>query len=390
VAILRRLMPRSQIAWLVVASLAVALAAARLLSETDPAVRRSGAVVTSASGAAPVVAGRPAASAAARELTRSLQGRALRLPLRREHRPRLAFGRGVLARLTSEGVSVHSTTDGALVSQHPLEGPRALLSLADGALLAIGARQMSRIEPHGKSRSLPRPVLLPGTEVFADALASDRIWVFDGQREPPTLSSYSLLATAQSLLLPELEVALEAPRGGALGVTREGVWLYFVAERALRLAPGGARLSQLELPPLARPFLVLASRRVDQSLLLAEDGRLTRALVSPVFQKLGGGVLVPAPLHAAVGDEGRLLAIVGVTGAGPAFELFAFDEQLEPLGRTPLPRDEPTGREDWAQVVTRNQELAVAPRSALIAVGGPDRVLCFGAAGNLIFAIPSR
>jgi hypothetical protein len=334
----------------------------------------------------------PTRSEAALAIERSLQARSLRLPPRREHVPRLAFGKGVLGQLTAGALRVFSTTDGSLVREVPLQAPRAVVALADGALLAIGVNALLRVEGD-KVSTLPRPVFLPGAELYADAVALDRVWIFEGQRsagQRPRLSSFRLAAGEQKLLLPEQEIELESPSGGTFGTTREGVWLYFGAERLERFGPGGARLKGFGLPELSRPFSVLPARRLDQSYLLGDDGRVIRALVTPLFRKLSEVDLGLVPFAAQVGDEGRLLAVVAVSGEGPSFELRLFDERLEPTGRTALTAEQPTGSDDWVQVVTRNLHLTCEPRGPLVAVGGPDRVLIFNREAKQVLSIPSR
>ena len=84
------------------------------------------------------------------------------------------------------------------------------------------------------------------------------------------------------------------------------------------------------------------------------------------------------------------MAIVSITGEGPRFELELFDAQLTERARLVLPSDEPTGTDDWVQVVTANQQLVVSPLAPRVAVGGPSRAVIFDAAGKVIFSIPSR
>ena len=371
----------------------LALAALLFYLQLREGNRQAPPVVEPRAGQVPDPAPRPdPRSSAAAAVVRSVQSRALALPLQRGSEPRLAFGRGVIARLTEAGVTLHALPGGELAVERPLEQPRAVLSLADGAILAIGAREMVRLEADKKPTLIARPVLLPGAAVFADAQVGDRLWIFEAQRRPPTLSSFRLEGAGerQGVPLPEQVIELDAEPGGTVGRTREGVWLYFGAERAERIGPGGARLSSLRLPSLPERFAILPARRLDQAQLLTEDGTLLRALVSPTFKRLSEGALTPSPFSADVGDEGRLLAVVAVTGPGPRFELFTFDEKLAPGGRAALPSDAPTGREDWVQVVSQNQQLAVAPHKPLIAVGGPKRLLLFDERAQQILSIPSR
>jgi hypothetical protein len=332
---------------------------------------------------------RPVASAAL-AVSRSLQANALRLAPAGGRVPRLVLGKGVLGQLTEDSLRVYSTRDASLLVSAPLEKPRALLTLADGALLALGATVMLRVEPGHQPLSFPKPVLLPGADVFADAVQADRIWIFEGRRAPPRLSGYRLTKGSQRVLLPEQELELESPAGGVVGTTREGVWLYFTAGRAERFGPGGARLKGLTTSELAAPSWSLPTRRLDQQYLIDERGQVTRALVTPHFRKLSRHELGLLPFAAAVADEGQLLAIVAVVGDGPTFELRLFDQALLEQGRAALPAEPPTGRDDWVQVVTRNLHLAAAPREPLVAVGGPDGALIFDARAKQVLSIPSR
>jgi hypothetical protein len=331
------------------------------------------------------------------EAAKQLQARKLTLSPERTREPRLAFGQGVLGQLTDTELRVFDSRDFQLLKSEPLEGPRVLVALADGSLLAVGLRQALRFDPSNKKLSrLARPVLLPGAELYADAVLPDRIWVFDGASRSsadaarPRLSSMQLGPSPTGILLADRQAELELPPGGVLGTTREGVWLYLSQRSAERFGPGGARLSKLSLPELSDLLWMLPARRLDQCYLVDQSGRLSRAVVSPSFKQLPGIQLSGTPWGAAAGDEGRLLAAVVVTGQGPRFELQLFDAELEATGRTELPAEAPTGSEDWVKVVTRNPGLAVAAREPRVAVGGPDRVLLFDARGKQIFSIPSR
>jgi hypothetical protein len=333
-------------------------------------------------------AGGDAAAALEKELQRSK----LRLPPRGEHVPRLAFGRGVVGRLGEDVLEVFDQERLELLASVPLQAPRALLGMADGALLAVGGAGLIRWEAGQRpSGLLPRPVLLPGSELFADAQQPDAFWVLDRHGAPPRLSRYRVGAgDVSAIALPEQTLELAAEPGGAFGVTREGVWLYLTPPRASRFAPSGAKLPGLQLDPSAPPTWALPSRRLDQSTWLDSGGQLTRALVAPTFKRLATARVVGYPHAAEVGDEGRLLAVVVVSGDGPRFELQLFDAELAPLGRAQLPGDAPDGSDDWVKRVTRNQEVAVAPRAGRVAVGGPDRLAIFDAQAQAILSINYR
>lgn len=327
---------------------------------------------------------------------RSLQAKKLSLEPQRYREPRLAFGKGVLGQLAEDELRVFDSSSGELLFVQPVPQARLVLALADGTLLAVGAQTMLRVDPATKKATkLAKPVLLPGAELHADAVTPDRVWVFDAPvvraaSEPrPTLSSMLLDPAVSGILLADRSVELELPTGGVLGRTREGVWLYASGEGAERFAPGGARLSKLRLLEQPELLWLLPARRLDQCFVL-ERRRASRAVVSPSFKQLAGVDLAGVPLTAAAGDEGRLLAVVLVTGEGPRFELQLFDAELHELVRLALPGDAPTGTPDWVKVVTQNQGVAVAPRDGRVAVGGPGRVQVLDARGKRLFSIPSR
>jgi hypothetical protein len=371
------------------------------LIAAEPACRkptrpRSEAPPTPAAAASSAQA--PAARAVSSEhlaVVRRVQGDQLELEPQREREPRLAFGRGTLGQLTYEELRVFDSSSGELLLRQTLEGARLLVPLVDGALLAVGAKSMLRVDSQSKKVTpLGKPVLLPGAELYPDAVAADRIWVFDvlktsDGRSRPMLSSILLDRAPLGVLLPERSVELELPPGGLLGRTREGVFLYTGEGGAERFGPGGARLPKVPFPSLPELVWMLPARRLDQCFLF-ERRRVLRALVSPSFKQLAAVDLAGTLLTAAVGDEGRLLAALVVTGAGPRFELQLFDGDLAQLARVVLPSEAPTGEADWVKTVTENQSLAVAPGDGRVAVGGPGRLRVLDAAGKLLFSIPSR
>lgn len=362
----------------------------------EPAPEQAAKVAPSAPTSSSLWTPRPLSSEVL-AVERAIQARKLTLEPEPRREPRLAFGKGVLGQLTTDELRVHDAESGKLLLAKPVVGPRLLVALADGTLLAVGSQNMLRVDAATKKVTpLSKPVLLPGAELFADAINPDRIWVFDvlsggqGSQVKPTLAAVALDPARIGISLPEYRVELELPAGGVLGRTREGVWLYATGRGVERFGPGGARLSKLALPELAELLWLLPMRRLDQCFVV-ERRRVSRALVTPSFRQLAGSAeLAGTPLSAAVGDEGRLLAVVVVAGEGPRFELQLFDAELKELGRVPLPGDAPTGGPDWVKVVTQNQGVVVAPGAARVAVGGPGRVLVLDGQGKQVFSIPSQ
>lgn len=329
-------------------------------------------------------------------IEKDLQRHKLVVPPHRLHEPRLAFSRGAIAQLTRDALVVYDSSDFHELLHEPLSDPRVVLTLADGALIALGSRQLLHWQPGWKrTKSLALPSLLPGMEVYADAQQGDRFWVFDGLgsalRGAPTLHGFRLAAAGEIRALPEQTIELTSPRGGVFGVTREGVWLYLTPGHQERLAPSGLRLPGASFSEQGLPAWALPARRLDQALWIDEAGVVTRVLTGSTFRRLGEPVTLPGrPYAVAVGDDGQLLASVLITGPGPRFELELRDAELQPLARVPLPSDAPTGSEDWLKPVTENQQLEVAPHGGLVAVGGPLRLAIFSAAGQQLFSKTSQ
>lgn len=384
------------------ARLAVSLRSSRLLavlalflacksagSEQEPTPMEASSAVPTLT-ATPEPSGPRPLSSAVVAVERELQAGKLLPPARRGHVPRIVFGKGVVARLRVSDLQVFDVADFRLLETVAVDAPRAVLALADGALLVVAGQGLLRWEP-GKHVLVPsRLVLLPGAAVYADARAADLIWVFDGASSPPTLSSFRLGPGASGVLLPEQVIQIALPRSGTFGVTREGVWLYLSGGHAERFGPSGARLPPLNVPASVAPAWLLPARRLDQGVLLTEAGEASRVLLSPSFKSLARVELMCPVVAADVGNDGELFAAVVVSGAGPRFSLVLRDKELAPLVQEPLVSEPPTGQPDWVERVTRNQEVVVAPRQPRIAVGGPDRLTIFDERGTVLFSIPSQ
>lgn len=370
--------------------------------ETEPASAPSQAIAQPSSQAPTLLSSLtpvPSASVAneARAVELELQRAKLALPPGKSQRTRFVFARSALAQLTDDALVIYDTEseDFHELLREPLDQPRAVLARADGAVLALGGSQLRYWQPGWKhTKSLLRPLVLPDVELYADGQQADRLWLFDARpgSGPTTLVSYRLTEGEAGIPLPEQTIELASPRGGVVGTTREGVWLYLTPGMQERRGAGGARLAGVTLPADQQlPIWVLPTRRLDQALWADEQGELSRVLVSPTFKRLGKPVsLAGRPYTLAVGDEGRLLAAVVVTGPGPSFELELRDAELRPLARVALPHEQPTGADDWVRVVTENQQLAADPRAPRVVVGGPQRLSIFDAQGQKLFFKASR
>jgi len=322
------------------------------------------------------------------EFKKALEQNKLELAPRALHEPKLAFGRGVLGQLAGDSFIVFDLRDFEPLVRQPLERPRALLTLADGGLLAVGSRDLLLWQPGwSHPKIMQRPTLLPGVELYADAQRGDRFWVFDaGSAE---LRGYHL-EPGSSLLLDGEVFRLDSPGGGVVGLSREAVWLYLTAGRLERRAPNGERLSVVPFPEAPRPTWILPARRLDEAWLLDASGRLSQWLIAATPKEQRKAELGASVLAADVGRDGQLFAAVLVSRPGPRFELELRGPDLAPIARVPLPSDPPTGQDDWVARVTRNQELCVAQHDDRVAVGGPDRLLVFDAQGRRVFTSSSK
>jgi hypothetical protein len=386
--------PRLQARWLAFLPLLLLVACKSEHERPAPASASALAAVDASSAAAGASSSRARpVSSQLLAIQKSLQASKLTPPPLAAHVPRLTFANGVLALLGPDQLRIFDANAPRLVLAEPLEGPRALLTLADGSLFAVGARACLRWEVGWKrARVLPGLVLLPGAELYPDARRPDLVWVFErGSRgSPGRLSAFPLTAGELPLLLPEQTIELAPADAALLGVTREGVWLYLTPDHAERFGPSGTRLAGLTFERSPLPVWALPAQRLDQSLWIDSSGQVERVQLTPRFARLSRLGLGGSPFAAAVGDQGRLLAAIVISGEGPRFELELFDAALRPLARALLPAESPTGSDDWVQVVSRNQELAVSLREPRVAVGGPDRATIFDGRGRVVFSIPSR
>jgi hypothetical protein len=197
----------------------------------------------------------PSASGAseARALELELQRTKLALPPGKSQRIRFAFARSALAQLTADALVIYdaASADFHELLREPLEQPRSVLARADGAVLALGGSQLRYWQPGWKhTKGLLRPLVLPDVELYADSQQADRLWLFDARpgSGPATLVSYRLTEGEAGIPLPEQTIELASPRGGVVGTTREGVWLYLTPGRQERRGAGGARLAGVTLP----------------------------------------------------------------------------------------------------------------------------------------------
>jgi hypothetical protein len=351
--------------------------------------RRAAAAASAAALATRRSAEKPAARpSAVVEFEKSLERSKLELAPRSFHEPKLAFGRGALGQLAGDSFVVYDLRDFKPLLREPLERPRAVLTLADGGLLAVGARDLLVWQPGWEhTKNMRRPTLLPGVELYADAQRGDRFWVFDGRSAE--LRGYQLEPGA-SLLLDGQVFQLDSPAGGVLGLSREAVWLYLTPGRLERRAPNGERLSVGPFPDAPRPTWILPARRLDEAWLLEASGRLSHWLLTATARELRKVELGASVLAADVGRDGQLFAAVLVRYPGPRFDLELRGPDLASVASVPLPSDPPNGQDDWVALVTRNQELCVAQHEGRVAVGGPDRVLVFDAQGRRLFSSSSK
>ncbi len=263
------------------------------------------------------------------------------------------------------------------LGRHPVAELRAALVLRDGSELVVADGGMELLERRSKTGApirLPRPTLLPGSQLFPDRRRDRVIWAqhpFD-----PELYEYELEAGASALLPLSRVVSLPDYQGGALSALSDGSFVYAVGRELRQIFPGGKYRALGELE--AAPRRLLPARRIDQCWVVAEDGAATLVTLS--------GLRVARRLAAPPGGElydvaslGEGLARLWVARVGEARQvrLAVHDgggRQVVDEALPKSPRDDGLAREGWLADVTRNLELAAAAELGAVAVGGPDSV----------------
>lgn len=283
---------------------------------------------------------------------------------------RLAFGKGVLGELGADRLLVRGGKEEISVA---LREPRALVTLPSGALLALGAEGVYRLEPGAKKpRRYGHVVFFPDSELFPE-LADDRaFWVT--HRSTKIAFRFRFEDGERSVLLPELETPLEGFDGRALAMHRDGVFVYSTDDGIARLVPR-VRVTRMKRPEQASPepiWRLLAPERLDRIWVVSERGGVELWQFAPVATLIRRFEIAPDPYEVAVTDS-ALAAIVVTQGGGRprSFSLVVYDLEGRERFRHELPSDPATTDDSWLAAVTRNKNLAISGREQKVAVGGP-------------------
>jgi hypothetical protein len=312
--------------------------------------------------------------------------RSMKLPPRAVPGAGMAFGKGRLGVLVGDAVIVRDTHHFAEIARLPLDGPRALVSLADGSLFAVGASRSLQLQPQDTApRGFRRLPLLPGASLFGDRRSPDRVWVLQGLGE--ALFGYDLAITDSPLLPTREWVELTGDDRRAFGSLRDGSFLYSTPTGFLRFfgpkktdSLAGDASGVWRLLPASRPDTVWALARRGAGLFRILDGRLAR---------LKALELEADPYDAdAAGEYLAVLELLQPTDAPWAFVLEVFDVRGKRRLRATLPAAEQFG-EDWVASLDRDRGLAMTADPPLVAVGGPGALSVWAAdRGDLVHTEP--
>jgi hypothetical protein len=284
----------------------------------------------------------------------------------------LAFGQGLFAQVGADTLEVFSLPAFESVMKLPLAGPRGVLEIAGGSLVAVGATEALRVDPGAKAPvRLPPVPWLPGTLLLPERRDSALLW---------SVQTVGRLFVRQRLALDPTRsfdkgITLEGYDGGPVAVLRDGAFLY--------RAPGGVRRALPEGRPRAFktdlvPWRLLPGRRVDQAWAIAEDGAVElwqlgdRLLVK---QRFAAGA---APFAAAASAQYLALVVVDEPAGNPRrFRLLVHTNEAERVLEQVLPPGEPEVGEGWAENAVRDRNLALSAAEPLVAVGGPGSLEVF-------------
>jgi len=282
----------------------------------------------------------------------------------------LAFGAHLFAALTPQAVRVFTLPEGTLAFEAPLEGPRGVVGIAGGALLAAGAEEALRIEPHAKRPlALPPVPFLPGTLLLPERRDQGFVWAV--QTAGRLLVKQRL--ERDPLRTFEAGVTLEGYDGGPITVLRDGSMLY--------RSPGGVThaLPEGHPHPLKTPFEVwrlLPGWRIDEAWAVAPDGRVELWVVTDtglvVQKRFQAGA---APFDAAASSAFLALVLVDEPGDRPrSFRLAVFDNDGRKVFERALPPGPLEAGEDWEVRAVENRHVALGETEPYVAVGGPGNV----------------
>jgi hypothetical protein len=307
------------------------------------------------------------ASAAASAVT-ELRASKLELAPRQTPSERLAFGKGRLAQLGAETLSVRETGGFSEVLRIALPAPRRVVELANGGLLAVGADAVVRLEPRAKEpERYGRIPLFPDSFVLGDRRDARRVWVLHAFGS--MLYRYGVGGDAGAIETLEF-LDLEGFDRRAFLALKDGSFLYTAGDKLRRFFVGGKRWD-LALPEGSAVWRLLTTRRIDQIWLARDGGKLELAEISARGVRVVRALEVGHAFDVASNDQE--LAVVEVeSGDGPRrWKLCVYDDSGKRRFEAPLAPDPALGAgEDWVRIVTRDKTLALSTHAPLVAVGG--------------------
>lgn len=320
----------------------------------------------------------PTADAAAKpdgggaaKLIVELRATKLRLVPRDKPARGLVLTRDRLGILTDAELVVHDTNDWGEPKHLPVEGPRQLIVLLDGSLLAVGAKALYRLAPRAPSPTRhARIAVFAGSELFADRLVPTVIEAVHDFGD--TLYQYDLAEAGGTFLTLRRTVPLTDYDGRAFLALKDGSFLYTAGQQLRRFFVGGKTTNYPAPDPGRTVWRLLAASRIDQAWIAYSDGLLALCQLGPRLQIVRTIALRDMPFDLA--SSARGVAIIRVEqppGQPRSWWLEVLDQKGKSLLNQELPADSPTSGDDWVARVTRNKEVALAPDSPLVAVGGP-------------------
>jgi len=284
----------------------------------------------------------------------------------------LAFGQHLLGVLGPDRVHAYSLPEATLLVDEPLVGPRALVAIAGGSLIASGRMAALRLDPGAKKAvRLPPIPSLPGTLLLPERRDSAFVWALES-RGHVLLRQRLVLDPTRTF---DRDVTLEGYEGGALTVMRDGAMLY--------RAPGGVRraLPENRSRLLATGFDIwrlLPGRRVDQAWAIAPDGSIELWFIGErlvVQKRFAAGA---APYDAAANTDYLALVVLDEPGNAPRrFRLLVFTNEGERVLERELEPGGPEVGEDWAARAGENRHVALSEEEPLLAVGGPGSLALY-------------
>ncbi|MBX3184160.1 MAG: hypothetical protein KIT72_01445 [Polyangiaceae bacterium] len=301
----------------------------------------------------------------------------LPLPARSAGPRGLLFAGGRLGRVDDEALTWFSLESLEPLGRHPIAKLRAALVLRDGSELLVAEHGMELLERRSKAGTpvaLPRPTLLPGSQLFPDRRRDRVIWA--QHPSGAELYEYELEGGFSALLPMSQVVALPGYDGGALSALSDGSFVYAAGRELRQLFPGGKYRALGELAEA--PWRLLPARRIDQCWVVAADGAATLVTLSglrPARQlaALTGGEPYDV---AALGDGLARLWALRSAGARQ-IRLWVHDKDGRAVVDEVLPnspRDDGLARDGWIADATRNLELVASGELGAVAVGGPDQL----------------